>query len=1020
MRRLSSPAARYARKYVPLYDGGAFTTSGANWVAGQNITIPAGQIWILDSFTSPLGSLDIQGTLFVNPTKDVGITAASINVGANGTFQIGSEAQHYKKKATITLTGSENGRVTRYVADYSGQTGAGNGVIKRLSAGTGVDRAENYTLTFTSDTEFTVAGSSSGTLGSGTVGVIFNNKVRFLAVAGTVPWATGHTVTLTAEVRGFTNDGQGRSIQVQPGGKLILIGNPPTVHRTRINAHLSHKQQALTLAESVQWNKGDKIVVGPTDFFGTAQGASHKLHMKNTVAAAAAHAIGGVEGGRWGLLQYGTDSGLSLTPGTLTNTEGLTPEEWEQVPKVLDQRAPVINLTRNIVVQGVNDAAWQNNRFGAHVMAMGLSSTVQIDGVEFRRMGQAGAFGRYAFHWHMLSYNMPDGFGLPSDGTFLGSADPAKHYIRNSSIHDSSQRAIVIHGTHGVLVERNVCYDITAHAIFLEDGAEKNNTIRDNVVLKLRAPLSVNLLLDHDTETSGIWLSNPANILTGNWAADTVGNGIWNAFSARCFGLCYDVDETPQATVIGLHQDNVTFCAKRHGMRTENPALNNKGGTGVLMWFADSTNEYGDMESMKISRHTNYKTNAGYNNRVRTPFYLSWIQADNTDLDFHGSAGAPRFRGVGRHCFQVAESLNNSTSRKGIRNAYASYHEGLNFDKCVLIGYRNGAKVPPPAGSPTSGVRAPGMISLHDLYLGGIFRFNLVKQNRMIDSDFGVLIKSPSFDGLPITGISPNTGNTYYRNSIVCGALFDEGGSITGTPGKYLTFDLPFYTHELTDAVPSPADPETVITSTPYYGFGLRSVDGVEQPGAYGGFLHDMQVDRLDFVTGAVVASQIVPARVESPTITNMTTAHLRYFTFKKGAKYKVTHPTVTSSLWRGAFFEAAAGADDWVIVGFQWSNAVPVTSVWKSAEVYVSGPFNTSPALPSATMLSNNIAAMIGSVGSMTALEASSSSAFWQDTTSDTVWVKYVGGGIYQPTWDSEQEEDYRFKKRVALTIKA
>ena len=86
---------------------------------------------------------------------------------------------------------------------------------------------------------------------------------------------------------------------------------------------------------------------------------------------------------------------------------GLTPNN----PKVLDQRAPVGNLTRNIVIQSPNDDAWENEGFGVHIMIM-PSAIAHLDGVEIKRGGQRGRVRRYPFHWHMLSYNGSDNLGV--------------------------------------------------------------------------------------------------------------------------------------------------------------------------------------------------------------------------------------------------------------------------------------------------------------------------------------------------------------------------------------------------------------------------------------------------------------------------------------------------------------------------------------------------------------------------------------------------------------------------------
>jgi hypothetical protein len=47
---------------------------------------------------------------------------------------------------------------------------------------------------------------------------------------------------------------------------------------------------------------------------------------------------------------------------------------------------------------------------------------------------------------------------------------PAGTYLRACSVHDSHFRAYALHGTQGMLLERNVAVDVAGHAFFLEDG----------------------------------------------------------------------------------------------------------------------------------------------------------------------------------------------------------------------------------------------------------------------------------------------------------------------------------------------------------------------------------------------------------------------------------------------------------------------------------------------------------------------------------------------------------------------
>jgi hypothetical protein len=76
-------------------------------------------------------------------------------------------------------------------------------------------------------------------------------------------------------------------------------------------------------------------------------------------------------------------------------------------------------------------------------------------------------------------------------------------YLRRNSIHHTFNRCITIHGTSGLLVQDNVCYDHEGHGYvssvclfligcssstafvryFIEDGFEQNNKIIHNIGL---------------------------------------------------------------------------------------------------------------------------------------------------------------------------------------------------------------------------------------------------------------------------------------------------------------------------------------------------------------------------------------------------------------------------------------------------------------------------------------------------------------------------------------------------------
>ena len=125
--------------------------------------------------------------------------------------------------------------------------------------------------------------------------------------------------------------------------------------------------------------------------------------------------------------------------------------------------------------------------------------------VEVRLAGQGLKLGKYPIHFHMVG-------------------NVSKSYIKNCSVHHSFNRAIAIHGVDGLLVEHNVVFDTRGHTIFTEDGTERKNVIRYNLVGVVRPIWS---LLMVDQSPSCFWIVNPENYVYGNVAAGSSHYGFW-------------------------------------------------------------------------------------------------------------------------------------------------------------------------------------------------------------------------------------------------------------------------------------------------------------------------------------------------------------------------------------------------------------------------------------------------------------------------------------------------------------
>lgn len=284
------------------------------------------------------------------------------------------------------------------------------------------------------------------------------------------PFSQKARITLTGPDGPEAITGMGnRVIGVLPEARLELHGEVRTAW-TRLDATAPRGATQLTLAEPVDWRPGDRIVIAPSGF--------NPLEAEDRVITAV--------------------SGRTITVDR--PLDHLHYGEIQQIAgRAVDQRAEVGLLTRNIVIRGpgVNDQGVRTDPsgFGGHVMIL-AGAIARIQGVEFLDMGQRGRLGHYPVHWHLA--------GEVSD-----------QYIRHSSVWRSNNRCITVHGTRGLRLERNVCYDHPGHGYFLEEGAETGNELLGNLGVLTRRPAPADRVLPSDDRPATFWVTNPDNRLVG-------------------------------------------------------------------------------------------------------------------------------------------------------------------------------------------------------------------------------------------------------------------------------------------------------------------------------------------------------------------------------------------------------------------------------------------------------------------------------------------------------------------------
>ncbi len=286
-------------------------------------------------------------------------------------------------------------------------------------------------------------------------------------------------------------------IGAMPGGTIRMHG-APTTSWVKIGSPAAAGNNTLNLSKVVNWKVGDKIVISSNRY-------NHEEVEEKTITAVSTN------GQQITLDSPLTYPRLGKIETYSRNTDG---RSWQ-----VDMRAEVGLLSKNITIQG--DESSVSNGFGGHIMSMN-NSVMNASNIELFRMGQKSKIGRYPWHWHLLGD--------------LGNGQ----YLKNSSVHKSFNRAIVIHGTWGALVDNNVAYDHIGHGIMLEDGSEINNTISNNLALITRRPATKEeAITPSDFEPfddlqsaapSTYWITNPNNSFINNVAAGSIGTAFWFAF----------------------------------------------------------------------------------------------------------------------------------------------------------------------------------------------------------------------------------------------------------------------------------------------------------------------------------------------------------------------------------------------------------------------------------------------------------------------------------------------------------
>jgi len=669
--------------------------------------------------------------------------------------------------------------------------------------------------------------------------------------SATQPFTHKATLTFTGQ-SGENIMGMGTRGILNMGGTLELFGAAGRTPWTRLSTTAAKGATQITVDAASSWKVGDRIAVASTDY---------------DFAQAEEFTLSAVSG------------------NTLTLSAPLKYDHFGQAQsfggKTLESRAEVALLSRNITVQG--DATSDSSKFGAQVMTMD-GGQAHIDGVEFARVGQKKASGRYPVHFHLL-----------------GDAG-ANSYVKNSSIHNSYNRCLTIHGTNGVKVQNNAAFETVGHCYFLEDGVETGNLLEGNLAFGVHKPADADRLLPTDGRPSAFWITNPNNVVRNNVAAGVEwGVGFWYALPEKPMGLSSGVVGVfPRHTPLGEFSGNLAHSSGDTGLDVDHGPDANGNMTGNAHYEA-LTNPADDKSAVVTTTFSNF---SAYKNRTRGV----WLRG--TEHRLVGAVLADSAIGAtfaSDNSYIQDSVLIGETANKGnpqpwekvgpdgrslpfpwddasdpLAGGYKYPIRGFEFYD-GLVGAKNVTFVNYTANAN----RQAGALS----YLRNN-RFSIVPQN---------FLESASFQSAnPVYLETPHAD----RDGDLSATFVDTQGALSGTAGQSVVVNNPFLK---TATCTLKSEWNSLVCPSQYTSFGIERVGG-------SGGIVPLKVARADGTLQTLSGTEdgAVSSSVWSTVIRN--------------APYDVT-PTGTQGHWRVHLRNSKIG--DWLRVSLPWSAGVNVYRDW-------------------------------------------------------------------------------------------
>ena len=246
---------------------------------------------------------------------------------------------------------------------------------------------------------------------------------------------------------------------------------------TRLATTLLPGKQQITVEGAMNtWQPGDEIVVTTTDYL---PGHSEQF----TLSAVTVNGDGTTTLTINEAPQYRHQGEAYVLPDDVGRLKlNMTRVETRAAVALLTRSIRVVSEGDNLgdpfplptvqfPVAGANPPRTEGYYFGGHTVIRQGVASYQVQGVEFKQLGQGGRIGHYPVHFHRVRQVPPDTF------------------VKDSSVNESMTRWYVIHATSGVTLARNVGWQSIGHGFYIEEGAETDNRFLTNLGIFARAAI---------------------------------------------------------------------------------------------------------------------------------------------------------------------------------------------------------------------------------------------------------------------------------------------------------------------------------------------------------------------------------------------------------------------------------------------------------------------------------------------------------------------------------------------------